>query len=140
MQQAKSVLAQITNHAQGALRPSQSHEISPDYAVLFKAVALNGCAESQVVDHFHAECFITTELFIYRTPNQIECAGSNEIRRLGVVHLPRTQQERGSETKEAQHHALAESFHDQRGKDYEVIRKRRFSVSESASQGVFTKD
>ena len=46
MQQAESVLAQISHHAQRPLCPSQANEIVTYYAILPQTMALDGSPKS----------------------------------------------------------------------------------------------
>ena len=103
-------------------------------------MSLDSSSQPQVIDYFHAERLICAQLFVRSASDQIECSSSDEISGFRILHSPGPQEERGSQTKESQHHALAESLHNERGENYEVIGKRSFGVRESAAKRIFAKD
>src|ERR1700686_5236201 len=71
-QYREEVLREIVDHASRAMRPANRNQVCAEYVALREARILYHLAELHIVEHFHAQRFVSSHSVVGAAPNQVE--------------------------------------------------------------------
>ena len=94
----------------------QRDQIATHYIPLRKPALFHDLAKLYIIQHFKFEPVVCSHLLVHAAPDQVKSSYPHVVAAVRIGHLPWPVTKHKQHLEKCQHHAYADTGHDERGK------------------------